>query len=225
MPSLSQQAALELCREHEALYSGHFIGTQGALKGLGRHMPEYVDSRTLITYPKVIGRLAVGIADLLRPYNIRTVVGMPLGAFTLGSAVADVLDVRYAMAEKTPDGLVVARSAFVEVVAGQPVAVVEDTVQDGTTLNAGIEAVENCGGEVVAVGVLFNRGTLTAQKLGKPLLALINKPMHSVTREECMENGQCSRGEPINRRPGHGHDLEKLIQDGIVENDPRYSFV
>src|SRR5258706_14568635 len=100
MASIDQQTALELSREYGAFFIGHFIATQGEQKGLGRHMPEYFDSRTLITWPRVIGRLAVGIAELLRPYNVRTVVGMPLGALTLGSAVADELDVRYAMAEK-----------------------------------------------------------------------------------------------------------------------------
>lgn len=225
MANMDQAAALELSRKYGAFYQGHFIGTQGERKGLGLHMPEYFDSRTLITWPRVIGKLAVGIAQLLEVYDIEAVVGMPLGALTLGSDVAKELHVRYAMAEKSGDGLVIARSAFVEVVEGKKVAIVEDTMNDGTTLRQGIEAVRRCGGLLQAVGVLVNRGPTTSDSLGVPLHELINLPLESVTREACLENGQCSRSEPINRRPGHGHDLEQLIASGEVAADPHYRFV
>jgi orotate phosphoribosyltransferase len=225
---LTQQQALDLCRKYGAFYTGHFIGTQGDKKGLGRHMPEYFDSRTLITYPEVIAKLASAIAEILKTYQIDVVAGMPLGAYTLGHEVAKALKVRYAMPEKKNDQVVVHRSAFIEVITGKRVAVIEDTVNAGETLTQGIKAIKECGGKLVVIGALFDRGLVDSKVLGAPYRPLITRPASlfpSFTLEECLASGQCARSEPINRKPGHGHDLEKLVKNGVVPAKKPYSFI
>lgn len=222
---MNEKTALALSRHNGGFFTGHFVGTQGPQKGLGLHMPEYFDSRTLVTKPSVIWRLAQGIAAMLAEYDVDVVVGMPIGALTLGSDVAKLLKVDYAMAEKTTSGLVIGRSAFIDVVAGRRVALVEDTISKGDTIGQGVAAVKACGGRLIVVGGIINRGSVTARSLGLPLRALISRRLHMVTREECLASGQCSRREPINRKPGHGHDLERLIASGIIPADVRHSFV
>jgi len=219
MRRITQAQALKICRQNGAFYTGHFIGTQGDKPGLGLHMPEYFDSRTLVTQPKVIEELAQGIAYMLAKYKVDTIVGMPIGALTLGHEVAKALDANYAMAEKSDGALVIHRSAFVQVVKGKRVALVEDTVCDGSTIRKGVKAVKDCGGNLVVIGGLINRGTTSSEELGIPFLTLINKPMYQISRQECMANGQCAQKVPINRRPAHGHDLEKLVKAGQVAND------
>jgi orotate phosphoribosyltransferase len=225
---LDEQGALNLITQTGALLHGHFVGTQEVdeypgLKGFGLHMPVYLDGRILVTRPDVIELLAEGIADRLRPYAIQVVVGMPIGAYTLGHIVARELGADYAMAEKVDGGIAVVRTAFQNVVAGRHVALVEDTVSDGFTLGRGVDAVRACGGKLVAIGVNFDRGRAAADGFGVPYIPLVQQEMVTVTPAECMATGQCSRGEPINRLPGHGHDLEQRIREGLVDGS-RYRF-
>jgi orotate phosphoribosyltransferase len=219
MQRMDQEQALAICRQNGAFITGHFVGTQGELKGEGLHMLEYFDGRVLVTKPKVIWQLAQGIASLLAERDIDVVVGMPIGALTLGSDVAKLLDVDYAMAEKVPGGLAIDRTAFVDVVSRRRVALVDDTINNGYTVGLGIQAVVRCGGEPVAIGGIFNRGSVTGEKFGVPLHTLISRQLVQVTREECLARGQCSRQEPINRKPGHGRELEMLIESGVIKTN------
>lgn len=227
---LTEEQAQRILTNFGAVLKGHFIGTQEhpdhpGMKGLGLHMPEYVDGRVLVTYPLAIEQLAQGIADRLREYQPDVVVGMPIGAYTLGSEVAKALGVRFAMAERTSTGGIgINRPAFVEVVRGKRVVAVEDTVNAGDTIQRGLNGILDCGGAPVAVGAIITRGRVGFNLLGVPLHPLVSAHMLTVTRQECLAAGQCSRGEPINRTPGHGRDLETLIREGYLE-DPGYTFV
>lgn len=219
---MNQTEALARAENYGALLHGHFVGTQGG-NGTGLHMPMYFDGRVLVTKPREIVRLAGGIANMLFPYGVEVVVGMPIGAYTLGSGVAADLDADYAMAEKDGRNIVVARTAFVDVVRGRRVALVEDTVTSGGSLLKGIAGVEAAGGILVAIGALFDRGRVRPGDFGVPYHPLIQKAVVTLTREECLEHGQCSRGEPIDRHPGHGHKLEELVQKGTFV-DAGYTF-
>lgn len=228
MPVITEGEATGLCVQTGAfLTNGHYVGTQGRLKGLGLHMPDYFDARVLVTQPNVIWRLAQGLAARLVAFKVGVVIGMPLGALTLGSDVAKLLGVPYAMAEKTPVGLTVNRPAFINVVNGRRAAIVEDTVNAGSTVREGIKAVRAAGGSPVVIGAVIdiNQGRATTTSLGLAFEALISRRVPMMPQEQCLAEGLCSRQVPINRRPGHGHELEQLIATGVVAPDPRYRFV
>jgi orotate phosphoribosyltransferase len=225
----TEEEAMEHITGCGALLHGHFVGTQEVpehpgLKGFGRHMPVYLDGRIIVTHPDIVELLGEGIAQRLIGYGIEVVVGMPIGAYTLGHVVARHLRARYAMAEKA-EGLVgVERTAFQNVVAGRRVALVEDTVSEGFTLGRGVAAVHACGGRLVAIGANFDRGIADPLDFGVPYLPLVRQALATVTLQECLASGQCSRGEAIDRRPGHGHDLEQRIREGHMPAGSRYSF-
>jgi orotate phosphoribosyltransferase len=226
--ALHEDEALDIVRQCGALLHGHFVGTQeepgqpGA-KGYGLHIPIYLDGRVLITKPRETERLGAAIASLLVHYEAEVVVGMPIGAYTVGHEVAKALGIDFAMAEKIDGQVLVNRPAFKAVVEGRRVLIVDDTVSDGDTLQKGVDGVLACGGILTAIGCTFDRGRVDPRRFDAPFRPLIRRRLVTLTRSECLTSGQCSRGEPINRTPGHGADLEKLVRQGLVE--PRYSFV
>ena len=219
---ITQAEALKISADNGAWYEGHFVGTQGKKPGLGLHMPQYFDNRTLLTKPHVIAELARGVAHLLKDDGLEVIAGMPLGAYTLGHEVAKCLEIDYVMPEKLADGsLVLAREAFRKLVKGRRVGLVEDTINAGDTVGKGVAAIESAGGDVVAIGAIINRGP--AEVIGQvPIRALIRQKMAALSLEDCLSHGQCAEGEPINRRPGHGHHLEELVQSGQVASVLRF---
>jgi orotate phosphoribosyltransferase len=82
------------------------------------------------------------------------------------------------------------------------VLVVEDILTTGGSARLVVEAVAAAGGTVVGVGALCNRGGVSAQQIGAPVLfSLSTVPMESFAAEECP---LCAAGVPVNTRVGKG---------------------
>jgi orotate phosphoribosyltransferase len=82
------------------------------------------------------------------------------------------------------------------------VLVVEDIVTTGGSVRKVITAAQALSAIVVGVGVLCNRGGVTASRLNVPhFLSLVNVPMESWDAHECP---LCQSGVPINTRVGKG---------------------
>lgn len=239
MNQVTAHQAMHALRICGALFDGHYVGTQDDpelpdRKGGGLHMDKYVDGREVLTYPDIVEGLGGGIAWELQGLGIEIVVGVPLGSYTLAHEVAKSLGVRYVMAERRVDGkLVIKRPAFIKAIRGKRVGVVEDTMSRGDTALKAVSSVTQCtdadginvGATVAGVGCVINRGSASEESLGVPLRALVcAEDMPMLTRQECLRDGWCARGVPINTDRGHGADMYQLIKDGLLPPDRRIRF-
>lgn len=91
--------------------------------------------------------------------------------------------------------------------SGELVAVLDDVLSTGGSLAPTISLVRECGGIIVAVGVMVNRSKLTARDLGVPhLVSLQDTDIPTWTETECKRSGPCSRNIPINEQVAHGRE-------------------
>ncbi|MBI5733584.1 MAG: phosphoribosyltransferase, partial [Candidatus Kerfeldbacteria bacterium] len=126
--------------------------------------------------------------------NIEVVVGPAVGSNILASYIAGALDgvngkkVQNCWTEKGEDKKFMLRPQFIGLIDGKRVLIAEDVLTTGGSANSTIDLVKENGGRIVAVGVLCNRGGVTAETLGVPeakLVALLNIEFETWTKEEC----------------------------------------
>ncbi|MFC1629796.1 phosphoribosyltransferase family protein [Patescibacteria group bacterium] len=84
--------------------------------------------------------------------------------------------------------------------------VVDDVLTTGGSVRGVVEAVRKLGGYVVGVGVIANRGQVTAKDVGdvSELFALADVTMDSYPEKECP---LCKKGVPINTVLGKGQEF------------------
>lgn len=189
-----------------ALISGdHLVYTSG------RHGSSYVNKDALYPHTAATSAVCARIAERFADAGVEVVAGPTVGGVILAqwtahhlSALAggEVLAV-YAEEEQIDERRRrVFRRGYDALLAGRRVLVVEDILTTGGSARMVVEAVAAAGGDVVGVGALCNRGGVTAEVLGAPLLfALAELPLESFAPEECP---LCRAGVPINTRVGKG---------------------
>ena len=205
---------VKLLEDIGVVLRGHFIGTQGDVKGMGRHLTEYVDKDVATSQPVALRQLARNMAALVKDLKIDVVAAPAVGAICLGAMVAEELGIRFVYLEKEGDGIVLSgkRTAFKPLVAGANVLLVEDIVNQGQTVFSSIKAIKEAGGKLAGVTCIWNRSGLTDSDLGVEVFRpLINEQLSVWTREQCLVDGPCSKNVPINLHPGHGAAFSKLF--------------
>lgn len=181
----------------------------------GEHGPDYVAKDVAITHPSDYAVVAGEISGLVGDLDFGVVCGIEKGAIALGFLVAlhrseaITRDVRYVYAEKAagPDGskqFMLGRG-FPAIVKGWKVLVVEDVVNTGGSVEAVIAAVRAAGGTVVGVAAICNRGGVTAEQLGVPVLrAALDVLMPKYPADACP---LCAASVPIETEFGHGKEF------------------
>lgn len=107
-------------------------------------------------------------------------------------------------ADKDGDGFVFDRLGFAPLLDGKRVLVVEDLLTTGGSVIKVCRAAEACNATIVAVSAVCNRGGVTAEDLGVPLLcSLAEVNFEAVDADNCPH---CAAGEPIvvDAALGHG---------------------
>ena len=187
------------------LKGGHFVYTSG------KHGSAYVNKDALFPHPRIMRELASGIAILVNSGlgGIQTVVAPAVGAVVLSQLVAAELtrlngnEVHSVYAEKmrTTDGFEIGRG-FPIFIRDRRVLVVEDIINTGGSVVRVVQAVRNCGGQVLGVAALCNRGNVQASDIGVPqLFSLANVDMDAWEASECP---LCRQGIEVNTAVGHG---------------------
>ncbi|MGB3073575.1 MAG: phosphoribosyltransferase family protein [Candidatus Moraniibacteriota bacterium] len=91
-----------------------------------------------------------------------------------------------------------------KLIQGKRVLVAEDVINTGGSVRKTIEAVRQCGGVVVGVGALCNRGGVTMQDLDVPkFVPLMEVTLDAWDEADCP---LCERGVPINTEVGKGRE-------------------
>ena len=177
---------LELLRESEALLEGHFELSSG------KHSDRYFQCAKVLQYPNRARELAAGLAEALTalPEPVQVVVGPAMGAVVWSFAVAEELGVRSLFTERKDGGMVLRRGFSLE--PGERVLVVEDALTTGGSAREAIRALEEAGGNVVAVGSVVNRSggnpfEVVGEGLSKalPLFALCDVEAQTFEPSEC----------------------------------------
>lgn len=98
-------------------------------------------------------------------------------------------------------------------ITGKNIFIVEDVLTTGNSVKKVVEAVEKLGGNIVGVGALCNRGNVTAEFLGVPVLkALMDVSLETFPGDDCP---LCKKQIPINTKVGHGAKFLKAKQDTL----------
>jgi orotate phosphoribosyltransferase len=201
---VTQRNPYETLAEVGALLHGHFVLTSG------RHAKEYVNKDALYPHIAETSQLCGCLAEFAG-LSTQVVAAPAIGGVILSQWVAYHLgailerEILAVYAEPGPDDTLVFKRGYDQLIPGKDVFVVEDVLTTGGSAKKVVDAVRSLQGEVVGVGVLSNRGGVTAEQLGAPRLhALTNIPMESWEAEECP---LCKEGVLVNTDVGKGTEF------------------
>lgn len=150
--TMTEEEVLSEFRASEALLEGHFKLSSG------RHSGHYLQCARVLMDPMRASRLAAALAAKL-PRDLRaqidTVVSPAMGGIIIGHEMGRALG-KEAMFLERPDGRFGFRRGF-GLKPGEKVIVVEDVVTTGLSSKEAMKAVEEAGGEVLALVSIVNR--------------------------------------------------------------------
>lgn len=106
---------------------------------------------------------------------------------------------------RAPEKFFVIKRGYDKLIAGKNVLVVEDVLTTGGSAKKVVEATRAIGGNVIGLGVLWNRGGITPQDVADipKLTALVNIELDEWDKATCP---LCERNIPVNASVGKGHE-------------------
>lgn len=183
------------------------------------HGSSYVNKDAVYPYTYQISRLCEEIADQFASNAIEAVVGPATGGIVLSQWVAHHLleltglQALALHADKWGGGFSLMSRGYKDLISRKRVLVVEDVLTTGGSARSVIHAVKEALGEVVGLGVLCNRGGLTATSMNVPRLhSLIDIRLETWDAQVCP---LCNKGVPINTTVGYGKQFLKEHESRI----------
>ena len=180
----------------------HFVGTSGA------HFDTYINKDALYPHIAEVSSVGKAFAEAHKHLPIDIVAGPALGGIILSQWTAyhlsEILgkEILSIYAEKKDGGLTLTRG-YDKLVEGKNVLVVEDITTTGDSLKKVIEAVNRCGGNVIASSVMVNKNPLvTSKTFGVPFTALSKIDITLYPADTCP---LCKQSIPVNTTIGHGN--------------------
>ncbi len=191
---MERDELVKIFEERKALLDGHFELRSGL------HSGRYCQVALLQQDPRLLERLCSQLIVRLRDVigdaaNVDTVIAPAMGGITIGHEVARQLGTRYIFAEKESGKLVLRRNQ--EISEGETFIVAEDVVTRGGRVQETIDIVNERGGVVKAVGVIFDRSGGSAD-FNLPFVSLLQMTPQAWSPEECE---LCRQGVPL-EHPG-----------------------
>lgn len=192
---------IDILRKVGAVMSnGHFVGVSGL------HMDTYINKDFLYPHTGHTRRLGEMFAERYKDKNIEVVVGPALGGIILSQWTAFALtqmtgrDVLGVYTEKSPIGGQVLTRGYEKFVKGKRILVVEDIVTTGGSLEKTVQAVNQAGGDVVAICALINKSEVFRQDF----LCSISVPTYPA-----LDCPMCKSGIPIDQTVAHGKKFQE----------------
>lgn len=178
----------------------------------GKHGDAYVNKDAIYVHTGITSELCQIMASEYQPDQVDVVAGPTIGGVVLSQWVAHHLNLRrqtgetysvYAEEEEDSTGKIrVFKRGYDKLLQGKNVVVVEDILNTGGSARKVIDAVRKCGGNVVGLSVLCNRGGVGPQDVGGvPVRALMDVSLQAWDEDECP---LCKNNEPINTQVGKG---------------------
>jgi len=200
-----------------ALLEGHFVLTSG------RHSGRYINKDTLYSVPHWAARLCKLLVVPFLNEDVQVVAGPTVGgvvlsqwaAYHLNETYQDYADpVKAVFVDEGFDKTRVLKRGYDKLVKGKRVLMVEDVLTTGDSVKKSLQTVEEAGGIIIGVAVLFNRDpenntTKSMLPQGARLCCLVSEHIDSWPEEECP---LCAEGAPISTNAGKG--AEYLAREG-----------
>lgn len=186
---MNESQIVRLFEDSGALLKGHFKLTSG------RHSDVYYEKFTLLKNPAICTRICQVMAERLRPHKPELVVGPTTGGIIIAYDVARYLGVESIYAEAANGGGREFKRGFT-IERNQRVAIVDDVLTTGTSLNEVIALVEKFEADIVGLGVLLDRSNGQAQ-FRHPFFALATVNAESWDLSACP---LCAKGLPLTQR-------------------------
>lgn len=197
----------------------------------GKHGTAYFNKDGIYPHTEVTSRVCGIIASWFKHDDVQVVAAPAIGGVILSQWIAYHMSTRHGQrpaivkkypglhvikpvdhhrevlavyAEKSETGFIIKRG-YDQLLTGRNVLVMEDVLTTGGSVVKVVEATRACGGNVIGVGALCNRGGVTAETLGVPKLeSLVNISLDSWDAKACP---LCKDNVPINTTVGKGREF------------------
>lgn len=199
MKMLSEEEVVAIFERCMALLTGHFVYTSG------RHGQAYVDKRMVLPYTRELQQLCWMLANHFRLAGVQVVVAPAIGGIALNQWVAHFLtsfvgadsEQILAVTAEKKDGDLVFAGQLARLVEGKKVLAVDDITTTGGSVEKMNKLIRATGGEVVGVGLLWNRGGI---EFDVPSYSLVTLQFDSWPPPECP---LCKENVPFTETAGH----------------------
>ena len=187
----------ELFEKYGVIKKGHFKLTSG------KHSAQYINKDTIYSNPLLFLKVMEMMHEKIKKYEdiFNVVTGPAIAGAILAVPIALVMHKIFVYPEKVADNplagnpskgtKMVFRRGYDKVLKHKKVWVVEDIITTGNSVEKTIMAIRDCGGAVVGVSAIWNRGLW---HINIPVLSLIEETVPSYWPEECPN---CKAGEPL----------------------------
>jgi orotate phosphoribosyltransferase len=193
----------ELFEKYGAIKNGHFKLTSG------KHSNQYINKDAIYSNPilfnRVVMKMVQGLSLYLGTFDIIT--GPAIAGAVLAAPISlQLFDKIFVYPEKdvkiersndpnfifNETEIMKFRRGYDKISKDKRVWIIEDIITTGKSVEQTIDAVEKCGGGVVGISVIWNRGLYEIE--GIPLLPLINENVVSYWPDRCPS---CKAGESL----------------------------
>lgn len=189
----------ELFEKHGIIKMGHFKLTSG------KHSPQYINKDAIYCNPVLFNKVVMKMVRDLDLYinTFDVITGPAIAGAVLAAPISlQLFDKIFVYPEKVEDNplagnpgewtKMVFRRGYDKILKGKRIWIVEDIITTGSSVEKTINAVEKCGGNVVGISVIWDRGRRYIA--GFPTLSLINEFVPSYWPDECPN---CKAGEKL----------------------------
>jgi orotate phosphoribosyltransferase len=173
---LTREDILKIFKDTKALLEGHFILTSGL------HSNAYFQCAMVFQYPWHAETLCQETTDHFKDQEIDVVVSPAVGGIVFGQEIARLLGVRSIFAERV-DGKMTLRRGF-QINPGERVLLAEDVTTTGGSVKEVMKAVEQAGGDIVAVTAVVDRSGGRAQ-FNVPYFSLFQMEVKNYDPSDC----------------------------------------
>ncbi len=200
---MNKQEILDALAKIQAVITdSHLVYTSG------KHGSTYFNKDAIYPHTELTSQLCEEIAKHFAGRGIEVVIAPAVGGIILSQWVAYHLtkitgrEVLGVYAEKDGDGFVIKRG-YDKLSSGKKVLIVEDILTTGGSVKKVIDTARNIGANIVGLGVLCNRGGITANDVSNPpeLFALVDVKFDAWDEADCP---LCAKKMPVNTDVGHG---------------------
>ncbi len=202
---MNEDQVLEVLQKVGAFRAGHFVFTSG------RHSDTYVNKDALYPFTHDTSILCKEMAERYKDSGVEAVIGPAVAAAILAQWTASHLtdftgrEVYATYADKDGNGGFIIKRGYDKLIAGKKTIVVEDLTTTGGSIKKVVDAALAIGADVIGVAVLCNRGGVTAEMVGAPLLeSLVKIELDSWEEADC---DLCESKIPVNTDVGHGREF------------------
>lgn len=167
---MTPEQVIALLKEHGSYHEGHFVFTAETQP----HSNLYIDCAAALRDPVAalslgyeMGRRVVGVKPdiIVTPAENAVPLGVPAAHFLAHHG--HVQGVRAIIASKGEGKTFTLKRGADKEVNGKRVAVLEDLWSTGSSTRSVVQTITDCGGEVVAVGAIVNRGNVKVEAIGE----------------------------------------------------------